>query len=70
MSVKWNKMTEDIAKQKAQGIEDIVVSSKYFHSFYKRYGDWQNPTDKADDFPNPSYAKHFGVKSFVVKESK
>ena len=70
MSVKWNKMTEDIAKQKAQGIEDIVVSPKYFHSFYKRYGDWDSPGTDPKAFPNPLYARYFGVKSFVVKESK
>lgn len=68
MRIKWENMATYIAEQKAQGIQDIVVSSKYFHSFYKRYGDWQNPTDKAEEFPNPSYAKYFGVKSFVVKD--
>ncbi|MDY5185225.1 DUF6056 family protein [Helicobacter trogontum] len=70
MRIKWNNMTNYIAEQKAQGIEDIIVSPTYFHSFYKRYGDWQNPADKAGEFPNPSYAKHFGVRTFVVKEDK
>ena len=44
MRIKWNNMTNYIAEQKAQGIEDIIVSPTYFHSFYKRYGDWNNPS--------------------------
>ncbi|MCI5786585.1 MAG: hypothetical protein MR025_03925 [Helicobacter trogontum] len=56
-------MTNYIAEQKVQ----VIVSPTYFHSFYKRYGDWNSPADKAGEFPNPSYAKHFGVRTFVIK---
>ena len=68
MRIKWETMVKDVAQQKAQGIEDIAVSSKYFHSFYKRYGDWDSPGTDPKAFPNPLYARYFGVKSFVVKE--
>ncbi|WP_281651133.1 DUF6056 family protein [Helicobacter bilis] len=68
MRIKWETMVKDVAQQKAQGIEDIAVSSKYFHSFYKHYGDWDSPGTDPKAFPNPLYAQHFGVKSFVVKE--
>ncbi|GAB0172139.1 hypothetical protein NHP164001_01520 [Helicobacter trogontum] len=63
MRIKWNNMTNYIAEQKVQ----VIVSPTYFHSFYKRYGDWNSPADKAGEFPNPSYAKHFGVRTFVIK---
>ena len=66
--MKWNKMSKYIEEQKSQGVEDIVINSKYFHSFYKRYGDWQNPGDDPEVFPNPDYAKHFGVRTFRVQE--
>lgn len=68
MHIKWDNMVAYIEEQKSKGIEDIVVSSKYFHSFYKRYGDWQNPNDNPDAWPNPEYAKYFGVKTFEVKD--
>ena len=68
MRIKWETMVKDVAQQKAQGIEDIAVRSKYFHSFYKHYGDWDSPGTDPKAFPNPLYARYFGVKSFVVKE--
>ncbi len=67
MHIKWNKMAAYIEEQKSKGIKDIVVDSAYFHSYYRRYGDWQNPDKDVTAFPNPSYANYFGVHTFRVK---
>ncbi len=67
MRLKWNNMLSYIEQQKSVGVEHIVVDGKYFHSFYKRYGDWVNPGDNAETWPNTIYAKYFGVKTFIVK---
>lgn len=65
--IKWNNMVDSIQAQKAQGIEDVKVSASTFASFYKNYGDWGNPGDNPNEWPNTTYAHYFGVKSFVVE---
>ncbi|MCX2717536.1 DUF6056 family protein [Helicobacter sp. MIT 21-1697] len=65
--VKWNNMADSIEAQKVQGIEDVRVSASTFRSFYKNYGDWGNPGDNPNEWPNTTYAHYFGVKRFVVE---
>ncbi|WP_334087244.1 DUF6056 family protein [Helicobacter typhlonius] len=65
--MKWEKMLDSIAAQKAQSIDDIRVSNSTFTSFYKNYGDWSNPGEDSKVWPNTTYAHYFGVKSFVVE---
>ncbi len=63
----WEKMLEDVRRQKAQGLREIIVSKKYFHSFYKT--DWGVPNiGGKNTWPNTSYAEFFDVESFDLKE--
>ena len=68
MHIKWNNMVSYVEEQKSQGVKDIVVSPKYFHSFYSRYGDWDSPSKDINAFPNPVYADYFGVRTFRTQE--
>ena len=67
MHNKWQQMVGFIEGQKALGNKNIVVSPKYFKSNYKYYTGWQNPDSDPNSWPNPTYAKHFGLESFIVK---
>lgn len=67
MHRKWQRMEQDIAQQKAQGITDVVVDKGTFISRYKGYGDWGNPGTNPDVWPNTTYAKYYGVKTLVAK---
>ncbi len=67
MLYKWNDMLSSIEQQKNAGLQDIVVSNKTFHSFYKNYGDWLNPGSDTEVWPNTIYAKYFGVRTFKAE---
>ncbi|MGI0439875.1 DUF6056 family protein [Helicobacter himalayensis] len=69
MAYNWNLLKQDIARQKSQGIEDVVVSEKYFVCL-KKFKGWDNPQENPEYWVNPAYAKHFGVKSFSVRPEK
>lgn len=64
--VKWENMIASIESSKSKGQRHIVVDD-IFHSRYKNLINWGNPTDNANEWPNPTYAQYFGVESFVVK---
>lgn len=68
MRFKWEQMIGSIEAQKALGQESVLVSRDTFISRYKRYGDWGNPGDDPQKWPNNTYAKHFGVKEFILKD--
>lgn len=61
----WNQLSKEIQKQKSQGIENIIVSKKYFYSLYRT--DWGEPGTDDQDWVNQAYAKHFQIKSFKVQ---
>ncbi|RDU61425.1 hypothetical protein CQA44_08940 [Helicobacter sp. MIT 14-3879] len=65
--IKWEKMLESIALQKAQGKQEIIVDIKTFKSLYRGYGDWTNPGANPNEWPNTSYAHYFGVEKFIAK---
>lgn len=69
MRLKWERMLALIDAQKAMGNEYVVVRADTFRSYYKGYGDWGNPNENINEWPNTSYAKVFGVKKFIVMES-
>ena len=68
MAYNWKLLQQDIARQKLQGIEDIVVSEKYFRCL-KRLKGWDNPQQDAN-WVNTAYATYFDVKSFSVRSEK
>lgn len=70
MRLKWERMISAIEAQKALGREDIIVSDEIFRSYYDGYTDWGNPDGKATDWPDTSYARYFGVKSFIALPPK
>lgn len=67
MRLKWERMLATIDTQKALGKQEIIVSKEVFHSFYRNYTDWGNPTQNPNEWPNTSYARHFEVESFIAK---
>lgn len=70
MRLKWERMLSSIEAQKAMGSEVAVVSADTFRSNYRGYGDWGNPNQNTNEWPNTTYAKVFGVEKFVVVETK
>ena len=70
MRLKWERMIASIEAQKAMGSEVAVVSADTFRSNYRGYGDWGNPNQNTNEWPNTTYAKVFGVERFVVVETK
>ena len=60
-------MLATIDTQKALGKQEIIISKEVFHSFYRNYTDWGNPTQNPNEWPNTSYARHFEVESFIAK---
>lgn len=70
MRLKWERMLASIEAQKALGSEIAIVSADTFRSNYRGYGDWGNPSQNTNEWPNTTYAKVFGVKEFIVRENK
>ncbi len=68
MRLKWERMIASIETQKAMGSEVAVVSADTFRSNYRGYGDWGNPNQNTNEWPNTTYAKVFGVERFIVVE--
>ncbi|MGX3044000.1 DUF6056 family protein [Helicobacter sp. T3_23-1056] len=66
MRLKWERMIASIEAQKALGAKEVIVNADTFHSNYRGYGDWGNPNENANEWPNTTYAKVFGVERFVV----
>lgn len=64
--IKWDNMVSEVEQSKARGERDIRVDNAP-HSFYENLTEWSQPTQYADEFPNPHYARYFGVDSFAVK---
>ena len=62
---KWHKLQESVATQKANGIQDIVVSKEVFKSYCKT--NWDLPQNDANFYVNQNYARYFGIKSFRVE---
>lgn len=67
MYLKWSKMLESIKEQKNNGIKDVIVDKNTFISTYWSYGDWGNPDENFDEWPNTLYAEVYGVDTFTVK---
>ncbi len=67
MSQKWDVMEQDILTQKKDGKTDIIIDKNTFVSRYKNYGDWGNPGENPDVWPNTSYASFYGVNSIIAK---
>ena len=67
MYLKWGKMLESIKEQKNNGIKDVIVDKNTFISTYWSYGDWGNPDENFDEWPNTLYAEVYGVNTFTVK---
>lgn len=67
MRKKWDAMCASVEKQKAEGMEDVVVEAETFRSKWRNYGDWGNPGSDATVWPNTTYANYFGVKSYVAE---
>lgn len=67
MRLKWERMLATIDAQKALGKQEIIISKEVFHSFYRNYTDWGNPTQNPNEWPNTSYAKFFEVEKFITK---
>jgi len=67
MRKKWNKMISDIEKQKTAGVTNIIVDNGTFKSIYWNYGDWSNPCENPEGWPNTTYAEYFKVDSFTAK---
>ena len=61
----WNKVEKIVQEKKNQGIDEIVVSIKYFKSFYNT--DWDMPNEDPKWWLNSVYARYFGIKSFSVQ---
>lgn len=68
MRCKWERMEKSIACQKSEGAEDIVIDINTFRSKYPNYGDWINPDENLDTWPNTSYAQYYKVKSITAQE--
>lgn len=66
MNNKWQQMLGFIEGQKALGNQDIVLDYKYFKSGYRNYGDWGNPGDDPNKWPNNEYARYFGLRTLKV----
>ena len=67
MRLKWERMIATIEAQKAMGAKSVIVRADIFRSNYRGYGDWGNPNENTNEWPNTTYAKVFGVEKFVVK---
>ncbi|RAX52037.1 hypothetical protein CCY99_07755 [Helicobacter sp. 16-1353] len=63
----WNNMVKLIESQKNLGNLDIEVDD-IFHSYYSNFSNWGNIGKNAKDWPNPSYAKMFGINSIKIKD--
>ena len=70
MRLKWERMLSSIEAQKALGAKEVIVSADTFRSNYRAYGDWGNPNENTNEWPNTTYAKVFGVEKFIVIDSK
>ncbi len=68
MRLKWERMLASIEAQKALGSDTAIVSADTFRSNYRGYGDWGNPSQSTNEWPNTTYAKVFGVEKFVVRD--
>lgn len=69
--LRWEKMLDSIARQKAAGKRDIVIDSKLFKTpYYRRYGDWLDPSSNPNDEFNRDYAKYFDVDTFRAVDMK
>lgn len=67
MNNKWHRMEQSIAEQKANGNIEIIIDKTTFNSKYWSYGDWGNPKEDPNIWPNTAYAEHYKVKSFIAK---
>lgn len=65
--IKWNNLLVYIEDQKQKGNYNIEVDAKIFNSYYRGFNNWSNPDYDPISWPNPVYAKVFGVESFVAK---
>lgn len=60
-------MEHSVEEQKARGIADVTVDKSTFQSKYWGYGDWGNPGENPDVWPNTTYAHYYGVETFIAK---
>lgn len=67
MKQKWELMLESIVIQKNNGIMDVIVDKATFESKYWSYGEWSNPDENFNEWPNTSYARVYGVDTFTAK---
>ena len=64
---KVNRVETEIFYQKSLGNTEIVLSKELFDPLIPSVGDWGNPGQNPDVWPNTSYAEHYGVGSVIVK---
>ena len=67
MYLKWREMEQSIELQKRNGIRDVIVDKATFESKYWSYGEWSNPDENFNEWPNTSYALVYGVDTFTAK---
>ena len=67
MYLKWREMEQSIELQKRNGIRDVIVDKATFESKYWSYGEWSNPDENFNEWPNTSYARVYGVDTFTAK---
>ena len=44
-----------------------ILKKETFYSFYGGHGDWSNPGQDPNGWPNTTYADYFNVETFSVK---
>lgn len=64
---KWQRMVGYVEGQKLMGAKHVVVDKETFYSFYGGHGDWSNPGQDPNGWPNTTYADYFNVETFSVK---
>ena len=67
MKNKWKLMECSIKEQKSKGLNDIIIDKSTFDSEYWNYGDWENPGEDPNIWPNTTYADYYEVDTVIVQ---
>lgn len=65
--IKWEKALCDAQEQVNNGNSDIIMDKSVFTSFYPFMGEWINPGENPNIWPNVSYSEYYGWNSLTVK---
>lgn len=63
----WNAMLAYIKLEREAGRLDVVVDGRIFTSPYRNFGNWGDIGKNPNEWPNPTYARMFGLKSIRTK---